>query len=208
MLKDIERELCCPRIAVANLARVLQVKQYVQEVSWLLKFQTDTDHGYAGLDGLHTSEYPIVRSRPLCFVCAILRGTCVHDADLYKDPDLFCWRCSWAFGRLSADLPRLDAWNSRGTAPAQPDSIGAARIPGVSPFMQTLAYRTRGFLSNRFRCNRQHITTLGTPCTARAQCIPHAVSGMCCAVASQHLHRLSFRAWYAATHSLAMAVPR
>ncbi len=49
----------------------LQVKQYVQEVSWLLKFQTDTDHGYAGLDGLHTSEYPIVRSGPLCSVsCA------------------------------------------------------------------------------------------------------------------------------------------
>ena len=43
-----------------------QVKQYVQEVSWLLKFQTDTDHGYAGLDGLHTSEYPIVRLGPLC----------------------------------------------------------------------------------------------------------------------------------------------
>ena len=27
----------------------------------------------------------------------------------------------------------------------------AARIPGVFPFMQTLAYRTRSFLANRFR---------------------------------------------------------
>jgi hypothetical protein len=37
------------------------VKDFVKEISWLLKFQTDKDHGYAGLDGLHTSEYPVVR---------------------------------------------------------------------------------------------------------------------------------------------------
>ncbi len=52
----------CDMPAVLSSPTRPQVKQYVQEVSWLLKFQTDTDHGYAGLDGLHTSEYPIVRS--------------------------------------------------------------------------------------------------------------------------------------------------
>jgi len=96
-------------------------------------------------------------------VCAgLFRISAVH-ADLYIGGSLTCLLRSWAFGRLSADLPRLDAWNSRGTAPAQPNSIGAARIPGVSPFMQTLAYRTRGFLSNRFRCVRQLAARLNGP---------------------------------------------
>ena len=133
----------------------------------MLKFQTDTDHGYAGLDGLHTSEYPIVRSGPSALSHA--RPCCPYSGNVSSvmtdgSPTRLLY--SWAFGRLSADLPRLDAWNSRGTAPAQRDSIGAARIPGVSPFMQTLAYRTRGFLANRFRCGQQLVATNANPAHA------------------------------------------
>ena len=49
------------QVPAAAFVAVLQVKDFVKEISWLLKFQTDKDHGYAGLDGLHTSEYPVVR---------------------------------------------------------------------------------------------------------------------------------------------------
>ena len=145
---------------------MLQVKQYVQEVSWLLKFQTDKDHGYAGLDGLHTSEYPIVRSAPTSAPSYLYRQRChvwLASCGTHTWSEHLHCCLSWAFGRLTADHPRLDAWNSRGTAPQQHGNIEAMRIPGVSPFMQTLAYRTRSFLANRFRCQPPHNTPTCPP---------------------------------------------
>ena len=106
----------------------------------MLKFQTDKDHGYAGLDGLHTSEYPVVRSESLLLPPACI---CMVDhqrlAALVMTAQLrgLSFSCLPA-GRLDASL-RTVRGSMLGTAVAQ-------------RLHSSAALRQHGFLECRRSC--------------------------------------------------------